>query len=82
MTENTANLKARANMIFLMIENIATTKSRNVIKRKSVGSARNRTCQNHCRAPMICPKEVVIKARYAMITRSLGKRALSNYVQS
>ena len=52
----------QANLIRLMTANI---KTKDAIKRKSTGSAQNRTRQNHCRATMILTMRVIIKARDA-----------------
>ena len=68
----------RANLIFPMTENI---KSIGAIRRKSTGSTRNRTCQNHRQRTLISLKEVIIKTKDAIKRRTTRKRnrTLSDY---
>ena len=82
MTSNKANIEARANLIRLMNENTANLKSRDTKKIISVGNAQRRTCQTHCQATLICPTEVIIKSRYAIIRKALGKKTLSDYAKN
>ena len=63
MTENTENLKAKANLIRPMTANTENLKSRDAIKIKVVGNAWNSNRQTHRRATLIRPAKVIIKAR-------------------
>ena len=69
-------------MIRPMKSNTANLKARYAIKIKIVGNTRNRTRQTHCRATIICPTKVGIKARYTMIIRTIIKGTLSDYFQN
>ena len=67
MTEIAANLEEYTNMIWLMIASTANPKARNVIKTKSAGNTRNRTCQTHSQAILIRRTNMNIDAREAKI---------------
>ena len=66
-----------------MTENIVNQKSKDAIKGKNIGSAQNRTCQNHRKATLIFPTKVIIKEIDAIKRRTTGKRngTISNYSQ-
>ena len=53
MTEIATNLEAKTNMTRLMIASTENPKARNMIKIKSAGNIRNRTCQTHSQAILI-----------------------------
>ena len=74
MKANTESLEAGVHMIHLMTANISNLKPRDATKNKSIVNARNRTYQTHCRATLIHPKKVIIKARDEIRRRALGKK--------
>ena len=61
-------------MINPTTENILNLKAKDVVKIKSIGSAQNRTRQNHRRATFIFPTKVIIKERYAIKIRTIRKK--------
>ena len=65
-----------------MTENKENLKARDAIRRKIIGNAQNRTCQNHCRATLTSLTKVIIKARYTIKIRAIEKGNLSNYAQN
>ena len=81
MIEIEANLEARTNLIRLMMVITENPKAINVIKRKSVGNTRSRTCQTHSLAILIHPTILTIYSREAKIRRATRKMILSNYAQ-
>ena len=76
MTAIAANIEAITNLIWMMIANTENQKSRNAIKRKSVGNTRNRTRQTHHRDIVIRLTTVTIDARDTRVTRATIKRIL------
>ena len=80
ITEIAENIKARTNLIRMVIEITVNLKEINAMKIKSAENTRTKTRQTHRQAIMIRPTTVTIDARDAIRRRSTGKRILSNYV--
>ena len=71
------------NLIHPMTSNIENQKSNDVMERKSIGNARNRSRQTHRRATLIRLTKFIIKSRFdkRKIIRKRN-RILSNYAQN
>ena len=61
-------------MISPITSNKENLRARGVIRVKRVGSAQNRTCQNHCQSNLIRPTKVTIYIRDAIKIGSIRKK--------
>ena len=57
-----------------MIENTSNQKENDAIKIESIRNEKNRTRQTHRRSTLIFPTKVIIKSRYAIKIRAIGKK--------